>query len=171
MIEPETITFDSGYGEVHRLAPMVKLSRTPGKWQDPLLTVRGSDLPGLEGRAVSVAGPGWRGAVAAGLLAVAGQSALAQDTDLETPSDPDEGQYPLLLDGTLSGDGDLKEDEAPHSGWLRFPDAHGAVGAVQGRRPREDRHHLRRLLGRALPELLRRAVLAPSGMPWGRSSP
>jgi len=65
---------------------------------------------------VSVAGPGWRGAVAAGLLAAAGQSALAQGTDLETPSDPDEGQYPLLLDGTLSGDGDLKEDEAPHSG-------------------------------------------------------
>jgi hypothetical protein len=24
---------------------MAKLSRTPGKWQEPLLTVRGSDLP------------------------------------------------------------------------------------------------------------------------------
>jgi crotonobetainyl-CoA:carnitine CoA-transferase CaiB-like acyl-CoA transferase len=45
MIEPETITFASPYGEVHRLAPMAKLSKTPGKWQDPLLTVRGSDLP------------------------------------------------------------------------------------------------------------------------------
>jgi hypothetical protein len=45
MIEPETIEFASGYGRVHRLAPMAKLSRTPGRWQDPLLTVRGSDLP------------------------------------------------------------------------------------------------------------------------------
>jgi crotonobetainyl-CoA:carnitine CoA-transferase CaiB-like acyl-CoA transferase len=45
MIEPETITFDSPYGEVHRLAPMAKLSKTPGRWQEPLLTVRGRDLP------------------------------------------------------------------------------------------------------------------------------
>ncbi len=45
MIEPETISFASGYGQVHRLAPMAKLSKTPGKWQDPLLTVRGSDRP------------------------------------------------------------------------------------------------------------------------------
>jgi crotonobetainyl-CoA:carnitine CoA-transferase CaiB-like acyl-CoA transferase len=45
MIAPETITFASPYGEVHRLAPMAKLSKTPGRWQDPLLTVRGSDLP------------------------------------------------------------------------------------------------------------------------------
>jgi crotonobetainyl-CoA:carnitine CoA-transferase CaiB-like acyl-CoA transferase len=45
MIEPETTRFASPYGEVHRLAPMVKLSRTPGRWQAPLLTVRGSDLP------------------------------------------------------------------------------------------------------------------------------
>ena len=45
MIDPETATFDSPYGEVRRLAPMVKLSSTPGKWQEPLLTVRGSDLP------------------------------------------------------------------------------------------------------------------------------
>ncbi len=45
MIAPETITFDSPYGKVTRLAPMAKLSRTPGKWQEPLLTVRGSDLP------------------------------------------------------------------------------------------------------------------------------
>jgi crotonobetainyl-CoA:carnitine CoA-transferase CaiB-like acyl-CoA transferase len=45
MIAPETITFDSPYGEVHRLAPMAKLSRTPGQWQEPLLTVRGSDVP------------------------------------------------------------------------------------------------------------------------------
>lgn len=45
MIEPATIEFASGYGKVHRLAPMAKLSRTPGRWQEPLLTVRGSDLP------------------------------------------------------------------------------------------------------------------------------
>lgn len=45
MIEPRTVEFDSGYGRVHRLAPMVQLSKTPGKWQDPQLTVRGSDRP------------------------------------------------------------------------------------------------------------------------------
>ena len=45
MIAPESIEFDSPYGKVHRLAPMAKLSKTPGKWQEPLLTVRGSDLP------------------------------------------------------------------------------------------------------------------------------
>ncbi len=45
LVPPETITFDSGYGRVSRLAPMAKLSKTPGKWQEPLLTVRGSDLP------------------------------------------------------------------------------------------------------------------------------
>jgi crotonobetainyl-CoA:carnitine CoA-transferase CaiB-like acyl-CoA transferase len=45
MIEPKTIKFASPYGEVHRLAPMAQLSKTPGQWQEPLLTVRGSDLP------------------------------------------------------------------------------------------------------------------------------
>ena len=45
MIEPRTVAFDSGYGRVHRLAPLVQLSTTPGQWQDPQLTVRGSDLP------------------------------------------------------------------------------------------------------------------------------
>ena len=45
MIEPRTVAFDSGYGRVHRLAPLVQLSKTPGRWQDPQLTVRGSDLP------------------------------------------------------------------------------------------------------------------------------
>ena len=45
MIAPELIEFDSPYGKVHRLAPMAKLSKSPGKWQEPLLTVRGSDLP------------------------------------------------------------------------------------------------------------------------------
>ncbi len=50
MIAPETITFESPYGRVTRLAPMAKLSKTPGKWQDPLLTVRGSDLPVWKGQ-------------------------------------------------------------------------------------------------------------------------
>jgi len=45
MIEPEAIAFASPYGEVRRLAPMAKLSKTPGQWQEPLLTVRGSDRP------------------------------------------------------------------------------------------------------------------------------
>ncbi len=45
MIPPETVSFNSPYGEVTRLAPMARLSKTPGKWQEPLLTVRGSDLP------------------------------------------------------------------------------------------------------------------------------
>ncbi|MFO1210703.1 MAG: CoA transferase [Amaricoccus sp.] len=45
MIEPRTVAFDSGYGHVHRLAPMVQLAKTPGKWLDPQLTVRGSDRP------------------------------------------------------------------------------------------------------------------------------
>jgi crotonobetainyl-CoA:carnitine CoA-transferase CaiB-like acyl-CoA transferase len=42
---PEIFRFRSPYGEVERLHPMVVLSRTPGRWQDPLQTVRGSDLP------------------------------------------------------------------------------------------------------------------------------
>ena len=45
MIDPETITFDSPYGEVTRLAPLAKLSKTPGRWQEPLLSVRGADRP------------------------------------------------------------------------------------------------------------------------------
>lgn len=49
MIAPRTIRFKSPYGEVHRLAPMVKLSRTPGRWQQPLLTVRGSERPVWQG--------------------------------------------------------------------------------------------------------------------------
>ncbi len=42
---PEVFRFESPYGTVERLAPMVKLSRTPGRWQEPLLSVRGSDKP------------------------------------------------------------------------------------------------------------------------------
>jgi crotonobetainyl-CoA:carnitine CoA-transferase CaiB-like acyl-CoA transferase len=45
MTAPETLKAPTSYGEVHRLAPQVKLSRTPGRWRKPLLIVRGSDLP------------------------------------------------------------------------------------------------------------------------------
>jgi len=33
------------YGDLERLAPLVKLSRTPIRWRDPLVAVRGGDLP------------------------------------------------------------------------------------------------------------------------------
>jgi hypothetical protein len=33
------------YGEVDRLAPQVQLSKTIGRWRDPLVAVRGGDLP------------------------------------------------------------------------------------------------------------------------------
>lgn len=56
---------------------------------------------------------GWLGAL--GVAALAAGPAFAQETGGENPS------YPLLLDGTLGGQGDLAEDNAPHSGWLRFP--------------------------------------------------
>lgn len=42
---PRTITRQTPYGEVVRLAPQVELSRTPGAWRDPLVAVRGSDRP------------------------------------------------------------------------------------------------------------------------------
>jgi crotonobetainyl-CoA:carnitine CoA-transferase CaiB-like acyl-CoA transferase len=45
MIEPETIKGQTPYGEVHRLAPQVKLSKTPSRWRSPLVVVRGSDRP------------------------------------------------------------------------------------------------------------------------------
>jgi crotonobetainyl-CoA:carnitine CoA-transferase CaiB-like acyl-CoA transferase len=45
MIEPETIKGQTPYGELHRLAPQVKLSKTPGRWRTPLVVVRGSDRP------------------------------------------------------------------------------------------------------------------------------
>ena len=45
MIDPELLVRPTPYGEVRRLAPQVKLSKTPGKWRDPLVAVRGSDLP------------------------------------------------------------------------------------------------------------------------------
>jgi hypothetical protein len=49
MIAPRTIKRKTPYGEVHRLAPMVQLSKTPSRWRDPLVTVRGSSLPVWEG--------------------------------------------------------------------------------------------------------------------------
>jgi crotonobetainyl-CoA:carnitine CoA-transferase CaiB-like acyl-CoA transferase len=45
MVPPETISGKTAYGNVHRLAPLAKLSRTPSRWRDPLLVVRGGDLP------------------------------------------------------------------------------------------------------------------------------
>jgi crotonobetainyl-CoA:carnitine CoA-transferase CaiB-like acyl-CoA transferase len=45
MIPPESVTGMTCYGELSRLAPLAKLSRTPGRWRDPLLVVRGGDKP------------------------------------------------------------------------------------------------------------------------------
>lgn len=45
MIDPELLVRPTPYGEVRRLAPQVKLSKTPGRWRDPLVAVRGGDLP------------------------------------------------------------------------------------------------------------------------------
>ncbi len=45
MIEPETLKRQTCYGEIHRLGPQVKLSKTPGRWREPLVSVRGSDKP------------------------------------------------------------------------------------------------------------------------------
>ncbi|MBB3214452.1 crotonobetainyl-CoA:carnitine CoA-transferase CaiB-like acyl-CoA transferase [Herbaspirillum sp. Sphag1AN] len=48
MVPPETITRHTPYGEIHRLAPLAKLSATPGRWRDPLVAVRGGDKPEWE---------------------------------------------------------------------------------------------------------------------------
>jgi crotonobetainyl-CoA:carnitine CoA-transferase CaiB-like acyl-CoA transferase len=45
MIDPELLIRHTPYGEVRRLAPQVKLSKTLGRWRDPLVAVRGGDLP------------------------------------------------------------------------------------------------------------------------------
>jgi hypothetical protein len=45
MTGPKVFRFQSPYGKVERLAPMVQLSKTPGAWQMPLQSVRGSDKP------------------------------------------------------------------------------------------------------------------------------
>jgi crotonobetainyl-CoA:carnitine CoA-transferase CaiB-like acyl-CoA transferase len=49
MIEPRTITAKTPYGEITRLAPQAQLSRTPGRWREPLVAVRGGDLPVWQG--------------------------------------------------------------------------------------------------------------------------
>jgi crotonobetainyl-CoA:carnitine CoA-transferase CaiB-like acyl-CoA transferase len=49
MTPPEIMKRRTPYGEVERLVPQVRLSKTPGRWRDPLVTVRGSDLPKWEG--------------------------------------------------------------------------------------------------------------------------
>ena len=45
MIPLRTLRAQTPYGEVDRLAPQVKLSKTPGRWREPLVAVRGGDLP------------------------------------------------------------------------------------------------------------------------------
>ncbi|HEY2753583.1 CoA transferase [Phenylobacterium sp.] len=48
MIDPETLQAQTPYGEVRRLAPQVKLSKTPGRWRSPLVAVRGGDRQSWE---------------------------------------------------------------------------------------------------------------------------
>lgn len=43
MIDPETLIAQTPYGEIRRLGPQVKLSKTPGRWRTPLVAVRGGD--------------------------------------------------------------------------------------------------------------------------------
>ena len=45
MTSPEVLTGQTCYGEIKRLAPQAKLSRTPGRWREPLVVVRGGDRP------------------------------------------------------------------------------------------------------------------------------
>jgi hypothetical protein len=45
LIDPEVIIRQTPYGEVRRLGPQVKLSKTPGRWRTPLVAVRGGDRP------------------------------------------------------------------------------------------------------------------------------
>jgi hypothetical protein len=42
ILAPDTITAQTRYGELVRLAPPVKFSETKPNWQDPVLVVRGS---------------------------------------------------------------------------------------------------------------------------------
>jgi crotonobetainyl-CoA:carnitine CoA-transferase CaiB-like acyl-CoA transferase len=48
LIQPEVIRGQTPYGDLERLAPLVKLSRTPIRWRDPLVAVRGADRPVFE---------------------------------------------------------------------------------------------------------------------------
>ncbi len=43
MISPDILVAPTPYGEIRRLGPQVKLSRTPGRWRTPLVAVRGAD--------------------------------------------------------------------------------------------------------------------------------
>ena len=45
LLKPDTITANTPYGELVRLAPPVKFSETNGFWEDPVVTVRGSCKP------------------------------------------------------------------------------------------------------------------------------
>ena len=49
MTAPRTVTGKTCYGEVLRLAPLARLSKTESRWREPLLVVRGGDLPKWEG--------------------------------------------------------------------------------------------------------------------------
>ena len=44
-LTPDSITAQTPYGELVRLAPPVKFSETKAYWTDPLLVVRGSSKP------------------------------------------------------------------------------------------------------------------------------
>jgi hypothetical protein len=48
LIAPEVIRGPTPYGDLERLAPLVKLSRTPTRWREPLVAVRGGDQPVFE---------------------------------------------------------------------------------------------------------------------------
>ena len=45
ILAPDTITAQTPYGELVRLAPPVKFSETKPYWKDPVLVVRGSSKP------------------------------------------------------------------------------------------------------------------------------
>lgn len=45
LLQPDTVTRPTPYGELHRLAPPVTFSETAGYWNDPIVTVRGSCKP------------------------------------------------------------------------------------------------------------------------------
>jgi crotonobetainyl-CoA:carnitine CoA-transferase CaiB-like acyl-CoA transferase len=48
LVAPEVIRGPTPYGDLERLAPLVKLSRTPIGWREPLVAVRGGDRPVFE---------------------------------------------------------------------------------------------------------------------------
>jgi crotonobetainyl-CoA:carnitine CoA-transferase CaiB-like acyl-CoA transferase len=49
LVAPNVIGGQTPYGELERLAALVKLSRTPIRWREPLVAVRGGDRPTWEG--------------------------------------------------------------------------------------------------------------------------